>query len=79
MNSTLIKIGNSRGVRIPKSLLEEGGLKDLIDIKVVKGGLKIVPISAKPKITFNEEYLLSLSSLGDWDTPEEDAAWASLQ
>jgi antitoxin MazE len=78
MKASIITIGNSKGIRIPKPLLEESGLSGDVDIKAVKGEIKI--IAAKPKkLTLNDEYLLSLSSLSDWDTPEEDAAWAHLQ
>lgn len=78
MKASIITIGNSKGVRIPKPLLEESGLTGDVDIKAVKGEIKIV--AAKPsKVVLNDEYLLSLSSLSDWDTPEEDAAWAHLQ
>lgn len=78
MKTSIISIGNSKGIRIPKPLLEESGLTGNVELKAVKGEIKIV--AAKPsKIAFNDEYLLSLSGLSDWDTPEEDAAWAHLQ
>lgn len=78
MKVSIITIGNSKGVRIPKPLLEESGLSGDVDIKASKGEIKIV--AAKPKkIVLNDEYLLSLKSLSDWDNPEEDKAWAHLQ
>lgn len=79
MKAAIISIGNSKGVRIPKPLLEESGLSDEIEIKAKKGEIKIVPFSKSKKKTLNEEYFLSLSSLSDWDNPEEDKAWASYQ
>lgn len=81
MKASIISIGNSKGVRIPKPLLEESGLSGSVDLKVVKGGIKIIaaPKDKVAKKDINEEYLLSLSSLSDWDTPEEDEAWAHLQ
>lgn len=80
VKTTIISIGNSRGVRIPKPLLEESGLGKNVELKVAKGEIKIVPSLPELKTPhLNEEYLLSLSSLKDWDTPEEDAAWAHLQ
>jgi antitoxin MazE len=80
MKASIITIGNSKGVRIPKPLLEESGLGNDVEIKAKKGEIKIIA-AAKPrdKIKYNEEYLLSMGSLRDWDNPEEDAAWASLQ
>ena len=81
MNAFIIKIGNSKGVRIPKLLLEESELDENVEITAKKGEIRITPANRKvnKKLKLNEEYLLSLSSLGDWDRPEEDEAWAYLQ
>ena len=79
MKAAIISIGNSKGVRIPKPLLEESGLIDNVEIKLVKDGLKITPVKKKqPKIS--DTLLMSQQALAtEWDTPEEDEAWASLQ
>ncbi len=34
MRAKLVRIGNSRGVRLPKPILEESGLPEDIEIKV---------------------------------------------
>lgn len=78
MKASIIKIGNSRGIRIPKALLEEARFDDVVDISLKKGSIVISPLKSK-KIKYNEEYLLSLGALSDWNSPEEDEAWASLQ
>jgi antitoxin MazE len=41
MKTKLIRIGNSRGVRIPKPLLEQSGLEDEVRLRVVEGGIVI--------------------------------------
>ena len=41
MKTRLVRIGNSRGVRIPKPLIEEAGLEDEVALRVVAGGLMI--------------------------------------
>jgi antitoxin component of MazEF toxin-antitoxin module len=81
MQASIIAIGNSKGVRIPKVLLEESGLNKTVEIKARKGEIRITPGRpiAKKKIVLNEEYLLSLNALSDWNDPEEDKAWAHLQ
>lgn len=82
MKASIITIGNSKGVRIPKPLLEESGLEGVVDLKVKRGEIKIVPYTKRKvrrKVQFNEEYLLSLSALSDWNSPEEDEAWKHLQ
>jgi antitoxin MazE len=82
MKASIINIGNSKGIRIPKPLLEESGLIGTVELKAVKGEIKITTAPTKPKVkkvVLNEEYLLSINSLSDWNTPEEDKAWAHLQ
>ncbi len=41
MKTKLIRIGNSRGVRIPKPLLEQSGLEEEVRLRVVDGGIVI--------------------------------------
>jgi antitoxin component of MazEF toxin-antitoxin module len=81
MNSSIIKIGNSKGVRIPKALLEESGLEKDVEITAKKGEIVIAKAKkpSKSSLNFSEEYLLSLPALSDWNNPEEDEAWAHLQ
>lgn len=43
MNTRLVRIGNSRGVRIPKPLIEEAGLDEEVQLRVVDGGIMIEP------------------------------------
>jgi len=78
MMTTIIDIGNSRGIRIPKPVLAESGLGEQVELQVKKGEIRIIPIPLKsaPETSM----LLSEKVLAtDWDRPEEDAAWASLQ
>jgi antitoxin MazE len=75
MRTKIVKIGNSRGVRIPKALLEEAGLQNDIELTVVDGEIRIV--AAEPE-TGSALGALSETALDEWNRPEEDAAWASL-
>jgi antitoxin component of MazEF toxin-antitoxin module len=78
MNTTIISIGNSKGVRIPKPLLKESGLGKEVNLIVKNGEIRIIAIKTKPKIS--ETALLSEKVLAkDWLRPEEDKAWASLK
>jgi len=79
MITTIISIGNSRGIRIPKLLLDESGLDNEVELEVKKGEIRIVPAKPKKNIV-NDTLLLSEKTLGtDWDRPEEDEAWKTLQ
>lgn len=41
MKTRIVRIGNSRGVRLPKPLIEEAGLGDEVELRVVETGLLI--------------------------------------
>ncbi|NQT91679.1 MAG: AbrB/MazE/SpoVT family DNA-binding domain-containing protein [Lentisphaerae bacterium] len=43
MKAKLVRIGNSRGIRLPKPLIEEAGLPDEVELKVRKGAIVISP------------------------------------
>ena len=79
MITSIIAIGNSRGIRIPKPILSESGLGEQVELQVKKGEIKIV---AAPKKTLVKTSAILLSEkvlATDWDRPEEDKAWANLQ
>ncbi|MBI2338003.1 AbrB/MazE/SpoVT family DNA-binding domain-containing protein [Candidatus Daviesbacteria bacterium] len=79
MITTIIEIGNSRGVRIPKPILIESGLGNEVQLRVKKGEIRIVAAPRKNK-TSKGVLLLSEKALDtDWNRPEEDTAWSSLQ
>lgn len=46
MKARLVRIGNSQGVRIPKPLLEQTGLRDEVDIEVEDDHLVIRAVDA---------------------------------
>lgn len=43
MRVKLITIGNSRGIRIPKPLIQQSGLGDTVDLRVTADGLVVTP------------------------------------
>jgi antitoxin MazE len=43
MRAELVRIGNSRGIRIPKPLIEQLGLGDVVDLRAEKDCLIISP------------------------------------
>jgi len=48
MKTNVIRIGNSRGIRIPKALLEQCHLRDKVELEVKDDHLVVRPI-AKPR------------------------------
>ncbi|MGD1048134.1 MAG: AbrB/MazE/SpoVT family DNA-binding domain-containing protein [Candidatus Krumholzibacteriaceae bacterium] len=43
MKTKIIKIGNSRGIRIPKPLITQAGIQDEVDISLEENRLVIIP------------------------------------
>ncbi len=52
IHTRLVKIGNSQGVRIPKTLLEISKIKDKIDLSIEDGKI-IISASEKNKVRLN--------------------------
>ena len=46
MKARLIRIGNSRGVRVPKALLEQCGIEDVVELSVTDSRLIISAVDA---------------------------------
>ena len=79
MITTIIEIGNSRGIRIPKPILSESGLGEQVELQVKKGEIRIISAPVKNTSVANTLLLSERTLAADWDRPEEDKAWASLQ
>ena len=45
MRARVIKIGNSQGMRIPKTLLEQTDIVDEVELDIEKEGIVIRPVS----------------------------------
>jgi antitoxin MazE len=79
VRARLVKIGNSRGIRLAKPLLEVAGLADEVEIEASPGVLTIRP-SAHPRAgwaeaasTFEHEGLLDEMSATRFD--DEEWTW----
>ena len=46
MKARLVRIGNSRGVRLAKPIIEEAGLTEEVEIRVQAGAVVITAVSA---------------------------------
>lgn len=44
MRARLIRIGNSRGIRLAKPMVEEAGLTDEVEVRVRPGAVVITPV-----------------------------------
>ena len=81
MRASIIRIGNSRGIRIPRAMLEQVGLREAVELEVRAGELVIRPID-EPRRGWDEAFrrmaeqgddgLLDRESIGPtaWDESE---------
>ena len=71
MKTKLIKVGNSFGVRLPKTLIEECGFKEDLNLAVRQGAVIITPV-IPPRLgwkeLFQDEVLESpVKAEGEWE------------
>jgi antitoxin MazE len=83
MKTRIIQIGNSRGIRIPKGLLEQSGLDGEVEI-IAKNGSLVIRSAKQPRAGWAEAFeemarrgddalLDDAPSLSTWD--EENWEW----
>ncbi|HEY84323.1 MAG TPA: AbrB/MazE/SpoVT family DNA-binding domain-containing protein [Chloroflexi bacterium] len=84
VKTRIVKIGNSRGLRIPKAILEQLNLKNEVELEIQENELVIRPTVA-PRQNWEEQFELmaergddallddATPSLSVWD--EEEWAW----
>jgi len=71
MQTPVISIGNSKGLRIPKAILKQCGIQDMVDLRVTDKGLIISPVK-KPRAGWEEAIKLDPPVCGefaDWQAP----------
>ena len=56
MKAAIVPIGNSRGVRIPKAILEQCHIDREATLEVVKGKIVISPIKKAPRAGWEEQF-----------------------
>jgi len=69
METSIIKIGNSKGIIIPKRMLDQLGEVSKMDIQLKNGGLLIVPINDTSRRNWESAFANAVSSV---DLPEEN-------
>ena len=53
MKARLVRIGNSRGIRLPKAIIDQVGLEDEVELRVEEQRLVIVP-AVRPRAGWAE-------------------------
>ncbi len=58
MRTELVRIGNSRGIRIPKPLIEQCGFRETVEVRVVRDSLIVSP-ERRPRQSWSEAFRVS--------------------
>jgi antitoxin MazE len=83
MRRELVRIGNSRGIRIPKPIIEQCGLGDKVELRIEKDRLIIEP-EQRPRQGWKEAFAaagssghdpLLLDAMGANKFDEEEWTW----
>ena len=64
MKTSIVTIGNSQGIRIPKILLEQSKLSGEVELKVKGESIIILP-AKKPRQNWDEEFQKALAEAGE--------------
>ena len=56
MKTRLKKIGNSKGITLSKTLLEQYQFEDEVEIVAQENGLLIMPVKVKPREQWDEQF-----------------------
>ncbi|MBR4684211.1 MAG: AbrB/MazE/SpoVT family DNA-binding domain-containing protein [Spirochaetia bacterium] len=76
---SVIRIGNSKGIRFPKVVLERLGIKDKVDMEVTDKGILLSPVAEIPRQGWAEAFCRMHESnediLEDVSTDGEDFEW----
>ena len=64
LKTRIVKIGNSRGIRIPKPLLEQAGLTGAVEVEVEGGQLVLRAIREQSRSGWDEQFE-AMASRGD--------------
>ncbi len=78
MKASIVQIGNSKGVRIPKALLEQLQFKQSVEFEILPEGLLLRPVheqtNTNARAGWDEMFQAALAA-GGGDDREEFADW----
>ena len=56
MKVSIVPIGNSKGIRIPKTILEQCHIRKSVILEVKGGGIVIKPVKEEPRKGWDQEF-----------------------
>jgi antitoxin MazE len=76
MKVKLTKIGNSRGIRIPKPILRQCGIKDEVILEQEGNTIILRPITRKPRVGWEKQFE-AMAKAGDDGLLDDEATTSS--
>ena len=77
VKARIVRIGNSQGIRIPKLVIRQAGLKDTVELEVRKGQL-LVRSASRPRDGWEDQFRV-MAERGDdaplWDSGASLSSW----
>ncbi|CAK8725512.1 SpoVT-AbrB domain-containing protein [Candidatus Electrothrix aarhusensis] len=64
MNIKVVRIGNSRGIRLPRKILDQCHIEDQLDLNVKGGKIVVTPVRKTPRDGW-EEYAIKMHEAHD--------------
>jgi len=62
MRTRLRKIGNSKGITLSKSLLEQYQFEEEVEIVIQENGLLLMPVKAKPREEWEKQFKAAIKN-----------------
>ncbi len=75
MRTRIVKIGNSRGLRLPKAVLAQTGLQDEVEIEV-RGNTLVIRAATHPRDGWDEAFR-EMAALGE-EQRADDEPWNTV-
>lgn len=75
MKAKLVRIGNSRGVRLPKAVIRQCGLAEDVDIDVEGGAVVLRPVPRRPREGWEAAFSSMAGRAEDRPLDMPESAW----
>ena len=75
MKAKLVRIGNSRGVRLPKAVIRQCGLTEDVDIDVEGGAVVLRPVPRRPREGWEASFAAMAGRADDRPLDMPESAW----
>ncbi len=77
---SLVPIGNSKGIRIPKSIIDQLKIDDKLEMEIIEEKIVLKPVKANPRYNWEKVFKKMHANQDDElfvaeEIPDEDFQW----